>query len=113
MTLIMAPRRGQQRKIARKVPAPVRAALAEWLEIRGTEPGPLFTNLDRAHPRRRLSGHGIWEALRAYGEKAGVRASPNRLRHAGITRRLEEANGEVVAARETRAARKRKRHFYI
>jgi integrase/recombinase XerC len=64
-------------------------ALAEWLAVRGSEPGPVFTNLDRGHSRRRLSTTGIYDLVRELGDACGIRARPHGLRHAAITEALD------------------------
>jgi integrase/recombinase XerC len=69
--------------------APTVAAVAEWVAVRGDLPGPLFVNLDRAHARRRLSGTGVYDMIRALGEAVGIRARPHGLRHAAITEALD------------------------
>jgi len=65
------------------------AAIREWLAIRGSLPGPLFTNLDRAHARQRLSGTGVYDLVRGLGDAVGIRARPHGLRHAAITEALD------------------------
>ncbi len=71
------------------VAKPTAAAIAEWVAVRGTLPGPLFVNLDRAHSRRRLSGTGVYDLVRELGEAVGIRARPHGLRHAAITEALD------------------------
>jgi len=72
------------------------AALAEWLEVRGTHPGPLFTNFDRAGKGSgRLSGTSLYRIVRELGEEVGIVARPHGLRHAAITRMLDLTSGNV------------------
>ena len=80
------------------LPEPTRRALADWLAIRGTEPGPLFTNLDRARKGTgRLTGAGIWAIVTALGEATGQTVRPHGLRHAAITTALDATHGDVRA----------------
>lgn len=64
--------------------------LNRWLSHRGTSPGPLFSNLDRAAKRGRLSATSIYRMIRGYGL-----GRPHGLRHAAITEALERTNGNI------------------
>ncbi len=77
------------------LPEPTKAALAAWVEARGTEPGPLFTNFDRARKGGLITGTSIYRLIRGLGERAGSRARPHGLRHAAITEALELTRGNV------------------
>ena len=80
---------------------PTRRALADWLAIRGGEPGPLFTNFDRARKGNgRLTGAGIWAIVTALGEATGQTVRPHGLRHAAITEALDRTNGDVRAVQQ-------------
>ena len=80
------------------LPEPTQRALADWLAIRGTEPGPLFTNVDRARKGTgRLTGAGIWAIVGALGDATGQRVRPHGLRHAAITKALDATGGDVRA----------------
>lgn len=72
------------------------AALASWIEVRGHQPGALFTNLDRARKGSgRITGEAIRALLARLGERTGQHVRPHGLRHAGITRALDVSNGDV------------------
>ena len=87
------------------IPTPTVAALEAWLAVRGLEPGPLFTNCDRAGKGERLTGRSIARITGAAGESAGIGAvRPHGLRHAAITHALD------VAAGDTRRVAKFSRH---
>jgi len=78
------------------IPEPTRIALSRWLDARGCEPGPLFTNFDRAGRGRRLTGHGIYCMLRKLSRDAGISdVRPHALRHSSITEALNLTNGNV------------------
>ena len=77
------------------VPRPTLEALRAWLDVRGTVPGPLFTNFDRAGKGSRLTGSGVHALVRACGAAAGLTVRPHGLRHAGITAALDATNGNL------------------
>ncbi|HVE38538.1 MAG TPA: tyrosine-type recombinase/integrase [Planctomycetota bacterium] len=64
--------------------------LSRWLSWRGSGPGPLFWNLDRAAKRGRLSSTSIYRMIRGYGL-----GRPHGLRHSAITEALEATNGNI------------------
>ena len=90
---------GKKRTARERVtlPEPTAAALADWIEARGGEPGPLFTNFDRAGKGSRLTGHSLYRLVRDLGDEQGLRARPHGLRHAAITEALDLTNGNVRA----------------
>jgi integrase/recombinase XerC len=83
--------------------APTLLALADWLDARGLEPGPLFVRLDKARPKgelARLDGDGVHLAVGQLGRKArlGRPVRPHGLRHAAVTRILQLTNGNLDSA---------------
>lgn len=96
--------KGRTQKERLSLPEPTKAALAAWIGARGTEPGPLFRNFDRAGKGERLTGTGLYLVVRGLGKKAGLTVRPHGLRHAGITEALDLTNGN------TRAVQKYSRH---
>ncbi|HEX3560390.1 MAG TPA: tyrosine-type recombinase/integrase [Pyrinomonadaceae bacterium] len=74
-----------------------RKALLAWLEVRGAEPGPMLTPVDRAgHVQvRHLTGEAVYKALRKRAREASVtrRFSPHSLRRFFATRLLDEGAG--------------------
>ena len=77
-----------------------REALAAWLAVRGNQPGPLFTNCDRAKKGSgRLDGCSVYRLVRRLGERTGQKARPHGLRHAAITSALDLTNGDVRKVR--------------
>lgn len=77
------------------IPQKTAAALEAWIQVRGTNEGPLFLNYDRAHKGNRLTGTSIYRMIRALGKKAGLTVRPHGLRHAGITAALDATGGDV------------------
>jgi integrase/recombinase XerC len=93
--------KGSTERDSLTLPEPTRRALAEWLAIRGTAPGPLFTNLDRARKGTgRLTGAGIWAIVTTLGETTGQTVRPHGLRHAAITTALDATRGDVRAVQK-------------
>jgi integrase/recombinase XerC len=95
------------------LPKPTQRAIAEWLAVRGMEPGPLFIRLDRGAKFeavktgawRRMTGDGLAKVVKTLGSKAGLarQVRPHGLRHSAITAALD--NG-----RDVRDVRKFSRH---
>jgi integrase/recombinase XerC len=87
------------------LPRPTAAALADWLNARGSDPGALFFRLDlgsgpaRAQGTARLSGETIRRIVRDLGVKAELSkpTRPHSLRHQAITRALDLTGGDVRA----------------
>lgn len=90
--------KGRRERIALTLPAPTLTALAEWLELRGEDPGPLFCRLDKAgRLGGRLSSRGLHKVVSAIGRQAGLNVWPHALRHAAITTALDRTGGDVRA----------------
>ena len=80
------------------IPGPTRAVLVEWLEKRGTHPGPLFPSYDRARKGNgRLTGRGADAVIKRLGRPIGLRTSYHKLRHSAITDALDATNGDIAA----------------
>jgi integrase/recombinase XerC len=94
--------KGRTAKETLTVAAPTMAAVSEWISVRGEAPGPLFTNLDRGHARRRLSTTGVYDLVRELGDAAGIRARPHGLRHAAITEALDRGTDVRAVQRFSR-----------
>jgi integrase/recombinase XerC len=86
--------KGRPAKERFSLPGPTLEALAAWLETRGSAPGPLFTNFDRATKGGRLNASSVYRIVRGLGERAGVRARPHGIRHSAVTEAIK------LAARE-------------
>jgi integrase/recombinase XerC len=88
--------KGRTEKEWMTLPESTKTAIGAWLEVRGTGPGPLFSNMDRAGKGiGHLTGKGIWQIVRNLGRKVGVKSRPHGLRHSGITEavKLAQING--------------------
>lgn len=75
-------------------------AVERWLEVRGTESGPLFVPLSRTgrplHDRGALSTHQVWKIISRRSTQAGLPGiTPHDLRRFAITTMLE--NGVDIA----------------
>ena len=92
--------RGRSWKEPVTLPEPTQAALAAWLGARGSEPGPLFVNFDRAGKGHRLTGTAVYHIVGRLGAKVGLSVRPQELRHLAITTALERTDGDVRAVAE-------------
>ncbi len=94
--------KGRTQKEARTMPPQTLAAVIAWLAERvalvASDESALFINASRFKRGGRITGHGVYYAIRALGEDAGIRARPHGLRHASITAALDCSNGDVRAA---------------
>lgn len=78
------------------LPQPTRAALAAWIEARGTAPGPIFITFDKKRPTSaRLTPRGLYFVINQAGKSVGLKARPHGLRHASISTALDAFNGDV------------------
>jgi len=95
--------KGRSAKVKLTLPPETSAALREWMDVRGADPGPLFTNFDRAGKGRRLTATSLYRMVMRLGEAAGVRVRPHGIRHAAITEALDRT-------RDVRAVQRFSRH---
>ena len=87
--------KGRTERSALTLPSPTSEALRAWLHVRGTQPGPLFVNFDRAGKGRRLTGASVYRLVRQLGTDIGLTVRPHGLRHAAITEALELTGGDL------------------
>ena len=116
--------KGKRGRTRYPIPRTAAVALAKWLEIRGTEAGPVFVSLDRAirhlgfgtrdsennnqrdarnaetrNPAAaRLSYSGAHETIAYLGRAAGIKCSPHKLRHHAATEILRKSKGDIPLA---------------
>jgi integrase/recombinase XerD len=68
------------------------AALERWLEVRGSEPGPLFLAVNKGgnvvHGRR-LTTQGVYLVVTEHARQAGVQAAPHDLRRSFVSDLLD------------------------
>ena len=88
--------KGRREKLLRTLPDATRAALAAYLAVRGTAPGPLLVNCDRAGKvAGGLTTTSVYRVVRALGASVGLSVRPHGLRHAAITAALDLTGGDV------------------
>ena len=87
--------KGRTQRESLTIPPKVLDALKAWVEIRGTEEGPLFIALDRGHAGHRLDGSAVYRMVSELGQTVGLVVRPHGLRHAGITAALDATNGNT------------------
>ena len=92
--------KGRTEKVRYTLPDPTKEALADWMEARGPEAGPLFTNFNRAGRRGRLSPRAVNYIMEKLGEEIEVTLKPHGLRHSSITQALDATNGDVRAVQK-------------
>jgi len=95
-------RKGKREKVLLSLPEPTKDALREWVEARGSEPGPLFVNFDRAGKGGRLTGTSLYRIVRDLGLEAGLKVRPHGLRHSGITEAVKAATRVGLSLDEVR-----------
>jgi len=90
--------KGHTEKTTITIPAPVSSALRSWIDERGVDAGPLFTNRDRANKGSgRLGNRSVRRLMRRLGSYCGVSTSPHGLRHTAITEALDATSGDLRA----------------
>lgn len=90
--------KGRSQRERLTLPSATIAALSDWVAVRGTDAGPLFSSLDRASRGHRLTGRAIHKIVGRLGADVGLEVRPHGLRHAAITAALEVTQGDVRRA---------------
>lgn len=90
--------KGRTARVKLTLPEPTKAALSNWLLLRGSSPGALFPSFDRAKKGDRLTGRSVARLVGEIGKLAGLGLiRPHGLRHAAITEALALTRGDVRA----------------
>ena len=92
--------KGKTDKQQLTLPESTKLALGAWLEIRGSESGPFFRNLDRAKKGQRLTGVSIYRIVRGLGEQNGFKTRPHGIRHTAITEACKVAAENGIGLEE-------------
>jgi len=97
--------KGRDERDTVTVPRPTGKVLAEWLAVRGGEPGPLFTSGRPGFKGRRLTGSGVLQIVAKLGRAVGAdNVRPHGIRHTAITRVLELTQNVAAATAFARHA---------
>jgi integrase/recombinase XerC len=95
--------KGRQDREYLTLPVSTAAALSAWLEVRGSESGPLFLSSGRGRSLRwsgRMDTRNLYGLVRRLGESVGVRTWPHGLRHTAITEVIKMAQQNGVGLDE-------------
>ena len=93
--------KGRRQQDVLALPEPTQAALRLWLTVRGWQPGPVFTNFDRARKGSgRLTGTSLYRIVRTLGAQVGFTVRPHGLRHTAITEACKAAQAHGIALEE-------------
>jgi len=98
--LIRVKGKGKTDKQQLSLPEPTITVLQAWLDIRGTDAGPLFHNFDRAVKGQRLTGVSIYRVVRGLGERNGLKTRPHGIRHTAITEACKVAAENGIGLEE-------------
>lgn len=90
-------RKRQVQRLWVTIPPGTQRALDAWIEVRGDEPGALFTSMDGANFGNRLTGSAVHYMVSHLGARAaGIKVRPHGLRHTGASTVARESNGNVL-----------------
>jgi len=82
--------KGHSQRMPKRLPPVTADAIKRWIQVRGTQQGPLFVRIDRRGTPRpdRLSGDGIHDMITKLGAVSRIerRVRPHGIRHTAITK---------------------------
>ncbi len=87
-------------KKVKELPDATTRALNDWILIRGTDDGSLFTNFDHAGKGGRLTGTSIYRIIRKLGKEVGIQTRPHGIRHTAITEAVKKAKEADIGLEE-------------
>lgn len=89
--------KGKTQRSPITIPRSTARALSKWLDVRPKfeEEQALFVSLASFMWGHRLTTTGIYNAIRMYGTLCGKHVRPHGLRHAAITKALNESKGDI------------------
>lgn len=90
----------RSQKKAKHLPEATLQALLDWIEIRGTDDGPMFTNFDNARKGERLTGTSVYRIVRKLGEQIGIVTRPHGIRHTSITECVKQSREADIGLEE-------------
>jgi len=92
--LIAVKGKGRSEKEFLEIPPKVAESLSAWMDVRGTESGPMFKGISTGGNIGNVAttGNGIYNLVRQFGGLAGTLTRPHGLRHTAITEACRNAN---------------------
>lgn len=85
--------KGQSEYSSIFIPESSKRVISEWLNINSNPiHGPLCISLSNSSKGRRLSRVGLYEIVKSYGKKVGIKTWPHGLRHLSITNAIIAAH---------------------
>ena len=84
--------KGRNEKEWIDIPNITQTRVEAWIQLRGTEDGPLFVNLDWSKRRPgRISLVGMYKIIERIGKNIGIKLRPHKIRHASVGEALQQA----------------------
>jgi integrase/recombinase XerC len=92
-------RKGKTQRVWLTLPKATIEAINSWLAVRGEAPGALLVGF-RGGKGKRLSGGGVYRAVRGADRAVGVKVRPHGLRHTAITEAVKAAQADGMSLEE-------------